>query len=130
VKDMSKIKTGIAIFIVLLVLVVIYVFIRLPMYREPEVGGLIIEFKDGTTEPEVKAILENCNMTVNYTIDYNTTKFKNDNVQVGKSIICYIRFGDGSGNGAIVTEKDAIRIKNELKKNKKVLTISFDHINY
>jgi len=73
---MSKIKTGIAVFIVLLVLVVIYVFIHLPMYREPEVGGLIIEFKDGTTEPEVKAILENCNMTVNYTIDYNTTKFK------------------------------------------------------
>ena len=36
-----------------------------------QVAGFFIEFEEGTTEPEVKAILENYNMTIN-TIDYNS----------------------------------------------------------
>jgi hypothetical protein len=127
---MNKIEKGIAVFIVLLILVVIYVFINLPMYREPVVGGLIIDFKDGTTEPEVRAILEKCNMPVNYTIDYNTTKFRGDNSLVGKSIFCYIQFVDGSGNVTNVKEKDAIKIKNELETNKKVWSVYFDYCTY
>ena len=38
---------------------------------EGEVAGFCIQFENGTTEPEVKTILENYNMTMNYTIDYN-----------------------------------------------------------
>ncbi len=69
---MNKIKKGIAVVIVLLILVVIYVFIHLPMYQEPKVGGLYIQFENGTTEPEVKTILENYNMTMDYTIYYDS----------------------------------------------------------
>lgn len=127
---MNKIKKGIAVVIVLLILVVIYVFIHLPMYQEPEVSGLIIDFKNGTTEPEVKAILENCNMPVNYTIDYNTTSFQDDYYLVGKTIFCYIQFVDISGNSAIITEKDAIIIKNKLETNKKVWSVHFDYVIY
>ncbi|AKB51218.1 hypothetical protein MSBRW_1965 [Methanosarcina barkeri str. Wiesmoor] len=32
--------------------------------QETKVGGLDVEFENGTTEPEVKAILENCNLNV------------------------------------------------------------------
>ncbi len=39
--------------------------------QEGKVGGFSIQFENGTTEPEVKTILENYNMTLNYTIDYN-----------------------------------------------------------
>lgn len=127
---MNKIKKGIAVVIVLLILVVIYVFIHLPMYQEPEVSGLIIDFKNGTTEPEVKAILENCNMPVNYTIDYNTTSFQDDHYLVEKTIFCYIQFVDISGNSAIITEKDAIIIKNKLETNKKVWSVHFDYVKY
>jgi hypothetical protein len=38
---------------------------------EAQVAGLFLEFENGTTEPAVKAILENYNLTKNYTIDYN-----------------------------------------------------------
>lgn len=127
---MNKIKKGIAVVIVLLILVVIYVFIHLPMYQEPEVSGLIIDFKNGTTEPEVKAILENCNMPVNYIIDYNTTSFQDDHYLVGKPIFCHIQFVDISGNSAIITEKDAIIIKNKLETNKKVWSVYFDYVKY
>ena len=127
---MNKIKNGIAVFIVLLILVVIYLFIQLPIYREPEVGGLIINFKDGTTEPEVKAILDNCHMPVNYTIDYNTTSIQGDHYLVGKSIFCYIQFVAGPGNYAGIMEKDAIRIKNELEMNKKVWSVDLDYATY
>jgi hypothetical protein len=73
-------------------------------------------------------------MPVNYTIDYNTTDFRDDNVQIGKPIVCYVRFGDGSGNYVVekncILERDAIKIKNELEKNDKVLKVSFDTIKY
>ena len=147
---------------------------------EAQVAGLFIEFEDGTTESEVKAIvkavLDNYNMTVN-TIDYNYSIMpsryyiivdkakimdirdelrkeeiwtdpaiadlkkgnyyiitvpeqiihdKNflmilgkNNLQVKKSVLCYICFGDGYKNGILV--EDATRITDELKANKKVL---------
>ena len=133
---MSKINKELAIFIVFLTLVVIYGLWQAPIidsimhYSDVKVSGLVIEFKDGTTEPEVRSILENSNMTVNFTIDYNTTDWRDDNVQMGKFIICYIHFGDGSGNyGAgksYLLEKHAIKIKNEIEMNDKVLKVSFD----
>ena len=39
--------------------------------QETRIAGLFIEFENRTAEPEVKAILENCNMTMNYSINYN-----------------------------------------------------------
>jgi hypothetical protein len=68
---MSKIKKGIAVFIFFLILVGIYWFWNLPMYKELGVNGFFIQFEDGTTEPEVKAILENYDMMLNYNIDCN-----------------------------------------------------------
>ena len=40
--------------------------------KEQQVAGLFIEFENGITEQEVKTILENSNIPVNYSIDYNT----------------------------------------------------------
>jgi hypothetical protein len=40
--------------------------------QEQQITGLFIEFENGTTEQEVKTILENSNIPVNYSIDYNT----------------------------------------------------------
>ncbi|WP_269849253.1 UPF0228 family protein [Methanosarcina horonobensis] len=39
--------------------------------QELQAGGLFIEFEEGIGEQEVKAILENCNMTRNWIIKYN-----------------------------------------------------------
>ena len=162
--------------------------------NEIQAGGLFIEFEGGTTEPEVKAILESCNLTRNYIIEYNVDHmgdryyvkvgedkrdelskeknwndpvypkipdprfpeikkenyyyiivseegFENEsflkvmekyNLQVKKSIVCYILFGDGSQNWSEpdnwIPESDAIRIKNELEKNESVLIVSPDYI--
>lgn len=58
-----------------LILVVIYGLWQIPIVdiitqaREVKVAGFFIQFEDGTTEPEVKTILENYNMTLNYSID-------------------------------------------------------------
>jgi len=185
---MSKINKGIAIFIVFLILVVLLGLVIksqidvIRQAREPQVGGLDIQFENGTTEPEVKAILKNYNMTVNYTIDYDSDNMlkryyitvdqdkrmdiinelrkdenwpsytevkkgnysiimlpeefipdeefltmlgKND-LQLKKSLYCYIHLGDGSINW--ISEKSALRIKNELVTNEKVLTVSFDYV--
>lgn len=40
--------------------------------QDTQIIGFFIEFGNGTTEPEVKTILENYNMTMNYTIYYNS----------------------------------------------------------
>lgn len=40
--------------------------------KEQQIAGLFIEFENGTTEQEVKTILEDSNIPVNYSIDYNT----------------------------------------------------------
>ncbi len=85
---MSKINTKIAVFIAFLALVILWglfanvsvdmktsVDTKVPvdtkMPFQKKVAGFFIEFEEGTTEPEVKAILENYNMTIN-TIDYNS----------------------------------------------------------
>jgi len=60
-----------AVFIVILILVVLYGFMQIPRAQEVKVAGFFIQFENGTTEPEVKAILENYNMTLNYSIDCN-----------------------------------------------------------
>lgn len=167
--------------------------------HEPRVGGLFIEFEEGTSEPEVKAILENCNMTRNWIIKYNVDymgdiyyvkvdedkrdelnkegnwndpvypeipeprfseikkgnysyiivpeedfeneSFENEsflkvmkkyNLQVKKSIVCYILFGDGSQNWSEpknwIPERDAIRIKNDIEMNEKVMIVSPDYL--
>jgi hypothetical protein len=191
---MRKFNKKIAVFISILTLVVLTgIFIKisidmLTQTKEPEVGGLGIHFENGTIEPEVKAILENYNMTVNYSIDYNSTTMpenyyikvdnikkmdiinelgknknlisffeikkenysiimlsegfipdesfltmlKEKNLQVKKSVFCYVHFGDGSGNFVLgkncILESDAIRIKNALETNESVLTVSPDYI--
>ena len=38
--------------------------------KEQQVAGLFIEFENGTTEQEVKTILEDCNLFT-YRLDYN-----------------------------------------------------------
>jgi hypothetical protein len=151
--------------------------------QEPKVAGLYIQFENGTTEPEVKTILENY-MTVNYTIDYNSnigrgmyyikvdkdkmnelkkgenwtseveinkgnysvimlseeftpdenflTLLEKNNLQLKKAIMCNIRFGDGSQNWIVgkncVLERDAIRTKNKLETNEKVLIVGLNYI--
>jgi hypothetical protein len=95
VVDMSKINKEVAIFIAFLILVLLVgLFMKIPFdtktpvdmkmpvdtkapvdtktpVQGKQVAGLFIEFEEETTEPEVKAILENYNMTIN-TIDYNS----------------------------------------------------------
>lgn len=39
--------------------------------QEQQIGSLFIEFENETTESEVKTILENYNMTVSYSMDYD-----------------------------------------------------------
>lgn len=45
--------------------------------KESRVVGSCIEFEDGITEQEVKAILENCNINRNYIIEYNADYMEN-----------------------------------------------------
>lgn len=186
---MSKINKEIVIFIVFLILVVLLLGLAIKtsieMIKEtqtPKVGGFDVQFENGTTESEVKTILENYNVTVNYTIDYDSdtmlkryyitvdqdkrmdimnelrkdknltysTEIKKENysiimlperfipdekflttleknsLQVKKSLHCYIHLRDESKYW--IPEKDAVRIKDELEKNEKVLTVGFDYI--
>jgi hypothetical protein len=55
-----------------------------------------------------------------------------DNLQVKKSIFCYIHLGDGSGNYTMeknyILNEDAIRIKNELETSVKVLVVTPDYL--
>jgi hypothetical protein len=46
-----------------------------------------IEFQNGTTESEAKAIIEDCTLPVNYTIYYNTKKFITDQTQKSLSFV-------------------------------------------
>lgn len=189
-------KKSVVILILFLSLVVLLgVFIKMPANKEtvdhkPQVGGFLIEFEDGTSEQEVKSILKNCNMPVDYSIDYNSnimssryyivvnedkivnlrdelrkkenwtdpifpdfkkgdyyiitvTKqaiqdenflkiMENNNLQVKKSVLCLIRFGDGSKDWILgkdyILKDDAVKIKNELEMNEKVLVVSPDYI--
>jgi hypothetical protein len=105
--DMSKIKREIAVFIVFVILVVLggllikLPFTTIPPLPEPKVGDLKIQFKDGVSESEVKAILKNYDMTHNLSIEYN---------------IKY-NISDLDEKYYILVNKDKIyEIKNELKK--------------
>lgn len=77
VVDMSKINKEIVIITVFLAVVILYgSFQKEPVdinkqISKPEVGGFLLQFEDGTTEPEVKALLGNYNMILNYSIDCN-----------------------------------------------------------
>lgn len=198
---MSKINKEVTIFItIFLTLVVLWgLLMKVPInaqnpVQESRVGDLLIEFENGTTEPEVKEILENYNMTKNWIIEYNVENMGNMyyvkvdedkrnelrkeenwneyvfpeiseprfpeikkgnyyyiiiseedfedesflkimekyNLQVKKSVRCYILFGDGSMNWNEpknwIPGKDAIRIKSELEMNERVLIVSPDYL--
>jgi phosphoribosylformylglycinamidine (FGAM) synthase PurS component len=80
---MSKINKEITIFIVFLTLVALWgLFVKVPVEDtktpdpESKVGGMAIQFKDGISEPEAKAILQNYNMTRNYRITYDNSSEK------------------------------------------------------
>jgi Uncharacterised protein family (UPF0228). len=83
-KSIYKILFVIAIIIFLIIIVPLVLFTSSPNVdskmsvdnetpvKEQQIAGLFIEFENGTTEQEVKTILENSNIPVNYSIDYNT----------------------------------------------------------
>lgn len=174
--DMNKTNKEIVVFIVIFTLVLLWGLFKAPQVQEPIVGGLDIKFENGTTEPEVKAILEDCNMTINYSMDYNTntmgdkyyilvdkdkrTEVKDElkgkkiwtdipdiikgnyviidipeevihnesflrmldkyNLQLKEFVWCYVDFG----NESKIRERDALKIKNRLLSNEKVLAVS------
>ncbi|MDY9927702.1 UPF0228 family protein [Methanosarcina sp.] len=75
---MSKINKEIIFLIIFFILVMIAgQFIKTPVNTQTpdpdsQVGGMAIQFKDGISESEAKAILQNYNMTRNYRMEYNT----------------------------------------------------------
>jgi hypothetical protein len=75
---MSKISQRTVIFIFFMVFILIVgLLIKIPIdmiihAQEPKVGGMEILFENGTTEAEVKTILENSNVTINYTLEYDS----------------------------------------------------------
>ncbi|WP_292390653.1 UPF0228 family protein [Methanosarcina sp. UBA5] len=83
-KSIYKILFLIVIIIFLIIVVPLVLFTSSPnvdskmsidnetLVKEQQIAGLFIEFENGTTEQEVKTILENSNIPVNYSIDYNT----------------------------------------------------------
>lgn len=187
-----------AVFILFLILVIIVGFLlrapnnmKAPIgsetpVKEQQVAGLLIEFEEGTTEQQVKTILENTNMPANYSIDYNTNIsigryyvkidnnnhkkekvidelkkaenwtdptfpfdiekgsydiivsspgfedenylhiMKKNNLEVKKTIMCYINFGNKPENW--IPERKANKIKDELEMNEEVVIVDFDCI--
>lgn len=102
---MSKINKEIAVFIAFLTLVVVAgLFIKMPVNTtapvyEPKVGGIDIQFRDRISESEVKSILQNYNMTMNYSLDYNTS-YTNEKYYI------------------MVDKEKIMDVKSELKKEK------------
>lgn len=75
---MSRINKKVAFFIVFLILVIIAgLFVKTPVDTETQVndelkvGGMYIQFEDGVSDSEVKLVLINYNLTMNYSIKYN-----------------------------------------------------------
>lgn len=82
---MSKISKEIAVFVVFLVLVALWGLViktpagsNIPVNNELKVSGIYVQFENGTSEDEVETILENCNMAVNYSIEYNDKNTADD----------------------------------------------------
>lgn len=82
---MNKISKEIAVFVVFLVLVALWgLFIKTPadsniqVNNELKVSNIHVQFENGTSEDEVETILENCNMAVNYGIEYNDKNTADD----------------------------------------------------
>lgn len=106
---MNKINGKIAVSIVFLLLVILGVLYIQPIENkttvndELKVANLDIQFKEGITESEVKAILESCNMITNYTMDFDVDYFEDK---------YYITIG--KGNWEIRDE-----LSKEMKKEKK-----------
>lgn len=78
VVGMSKINKELAILIAFLILIVFAgTFMKTPVdtktpVKELKAAGLFIKFEDGVSESEVKTILGSYNLTMNYSIKYNT----------------------------------------------------------
>ncbi len=80
---MSKINKEIVIILVFLIIAVLWGLLsRVPVEdkktpeTESQVAGMTILFKDGTSESEVKDVLQNCNMTRNYRMTYDNSSEK------------------------------------------------------
>ncbi|MCC4768312.1 hypothetical protein FXW07_17345 [Methanosarcina sp. DH1] len=75
---MSKINKKQAVLIIFLTLLLIVgLLIKMPVNTntpapESQVAGIYIQFKDGISEPEVKDILQNISMALNYSMEYDT----------------------------------------------------------
>lgn len=81
--DTSKINGEVAVFIILLILVIPLVLFTTTYVdskksvdtetpvQEVKTGGLFIEFEEGTAEPQVKNILESCNINRSWIVKYN-----------------------------------------------------------
>lgn len=177
---MRKITGKIVVFIFFTLVIIVGLFIipsvdtKTPV-QKLQVSGLVIEFEEGTTEPEVKTILEDCNLSM-YRLDYDvediadkyyiqiennksivvSDEFKSaidikkedyyiisiseqavdddnflemldkNDIQLKKFVWCYISFDNESK--AWIPEEDAVKIKNELKMNKKVLNVFLDSL--
>ncbi|HWQ49372.1 MAG TPA: UPF0228 family protein [Methanosarcina sp.] len=75
---MNKGNRKITFFIVFLILIVLIgLFVKMTIFtptitpHEGNIGGLVVQFRDGITKTEEKNILENCNLTMYY-VDYNS----------------------------------------------------------
>ncbi|KKG16324.1 hypothetical protein EO94_13455, partial [Methanosarcina sp. 2.H.T.1A.3] len=66
---MNRNKIGVSILVFIFILTIV---VLMTQSQGAKVAGLSIQFENETTESEVKAILENYNIPVNYTIDYNS----------------------------------------------------------
>jgi hypothetical protein len=98
VVKVSNIKKEIVAFIVLLIFIVLWaLFTPAPVNTntpipDSQIGGMDIQFKDGVTEPEVKAILQKTNMTMNYSMEYDSNATdERYYIMVGKDKISYVR---------------------------------------
>jgi hypothetical protein len=89
-------KKEILIFIVFLVFIALAgIFLKLPIFTPTSAGekqsdmvaGLVIQFRDGTTELEAKNILDNCNLPT-YKFDYNIVNTPGYYIIVDKNQSC------------------------------------------
>jgi hypothetical protein len=97
------------IIVFMIFIITLGVFVKMTVFtptitpHEGNIGGLVVQFRDGITKMEAKNILENCNLTMYY-VDYD-----------------YYSMPD---NYYIMVDKDKIiEVKSELKKKEIGLSI-------